>query len=48
MPSDLYADASHPLADGYRMLADVLFEDEAFAPFLGIESGEFPSKPRDR
>ena len=30
LPSELYADASHPLRDGYAMLAQRLFEDESF------------------
>ena len=34
LASDLYADASHPLADGYRVLADRLYEDESFRRFL--------------
>jgi len=37
LPSHLYADASHPLADGYRMLADELFETKTFADFLSAE-----------
>ena len=35
LPSDLYADASHPLKEGYAMLAKELFASEAFAPFRG-------------
>lgn len=31
LPSDLYADASHPLTDGYRLLAERLCSDTAFA-----------------
>ena len=34
LPSRLYADASHPLAEGYRMLAQQLLEDESFVRFL--------------
>lgn len=30
LPSELYADASHPLDKGYAMLASQLFEDESF------------------
>lgn len=30
LPSELYADASHPLRGGYAMLAQWLFEDESF------------------
>ncbi len=33
LPSELYADASHPLAEGYRRLAEQLFQQEAFRPF---------------
>lgn len=39
LPSDMYADASHPLADGYRLLAERLLADEAFAAFVGAEDG---------
>lgn len=30
LPSELYADASHPLAEGYALLAKRLFENESF------------------
>jgi hypothetical protein len=30
LPSELYADASHPLTEGYRLLAAQLFADAAF------------------
>ena len=33
LPTEYYADASHPLADGYKLLADVLFENESFVRF---------------
>ncbi len=33
LPSQLYADASHPLAEGYRLLAERLFEDPSFVDF---------------
>jgi hypothetical protein len=33
LPSRYYADASHPLAEGYRQLAEQLFEDPAFVDF---------------
>ncbi|MBE3135143.1 MAG: hypothetical protein IMZ55_16880, partial [Acidobacteria bacterium] len=33
LPSHLYADASHPLADGYALLARQLFEDNTFLQF---------------
>jgi hypothetical protein len=35
LPSDDYADASHPLAAGYAKLARQLLDDEAFKTFLG-------------
>ena len=34
LPSEEYADGSHPLADGYARLARQVFEDKAFADFL--------------
>ena len=34
LPSEEYADGSHPLADGYARLARQLFEDREFAKFL--------------
>ncbi len=33
LPSEHYADASHPLAEGYALLAERLFADESFAHF---------------
>jgi len=33
LPSDLYADASHPLAEGYAMLAKHVLENDAFVRF---------------
>jgi len=30
LPSEFYSDASHPLAEGYAMLAGQLFENESF------------------
>jgi hypothetical protein len=33
LPSDHYADASHPLAKGYALLARRLWESPAFAAF---------------
>jgi len=35
LPAELYADASHPLKEGYAMLAQQLYDDEAFAQFIG-------------
>jgi hypothetical protein len=34
LPTDLYADASHPITAGYRLLAERLYEHESFAQFL--------------
>lgn len=34
LPSQLYADASHPLAEGYRVLAEQLLADKSFDRFL--------------
>jgi hypothetical protein len=34
LPSEYYADASHPLAEGYKLLAQRLLEDETFVRFL--------------
>jgi len=39
LPSDLYADASHPLADGYRLLAERLLASEAFRRFAAPGGG---------
>jgi hypothetical protein len=33
LPSHLYADASHPLAEGYALLAQELLESETFIRF---------------
>ena len=34
LPSQLYADASHPLTDGYRLLAQRLYQDPVFRRWL--------------
>jgi hypothetical protein len=34
LPSDLYADASHPLTAGYELLAKRLYTDEGFRGWL--------------
>ena len=34
LPSELYADASHPLADGYQRLARQLWLDKSFLRFV--------------
>jgi len=36
IPTDYYADASHPLSDGYAMLAKQLFENESFLRFESL------------
>lgn len=35
LPSELYADASHPLTEGYRRLARELLDDKKFQTWLG-------------
>ena len=35
LPSELYADASHPLTAGYQLLASRLSQDEVFRKWLG-------------
>lgn len=35
LPSALYADASHPLTDGYKLLAEQLWRDGAFQKWAG-------------
>ena len=35
LPSEVYADASHPLDDGYGLLAEELLKNEAFIRFAG-------------
>jgi len=37
VPSDLYADASHPIAAGYARLAQQLASNPAFCKFVGVE-----------
>src|SRR5207248_1485091 len=39
LPSELYADASHPLTDGYDLLAKRLLADPAFQQWLNGSSG---------
>ena len=36
LPSEFYADASHPLSKGYELLARSLYEDSSFAHFAGM------------
>ena len=40
LPSDLYADASHPLGGGYAMLARRLFDDESFKSVVLSPGGQ--------
>jgi hypothetical protein len=35
LPSDLYADASHPMTRGYEILAQRLLADRVFGEFCG-------------
>ena len=46
LPSELYADASHPLAEGYRLLAQQLYAHEAFARFDGRHSNTTSEAPK--
>ncbi|HUT34003.1 MAG TPA: hypothetical protein VNE39_11010 [Planctomycetota bacterium] len=39
LPSALYADASHPLAEGYKLLAKQIFDNAAFIRFTHSEKG---------
>ena len=34
LPSELYADASHPLTNGYAVLAKWVWEDSVFAEWM--------------
>jgi hypothetical protein len=40
LPSDWYADASHPLGEGYAALARELLEQPSFRRFLKIDDGK--------
>jgi hypothetical protein len=40
LPSDLYRDASHPLGQGYAMLARQLFENQSFKSTILNVSGD--------
>lgn len=44
LPSQQYADASHPLSEGYAMLSQQLFDSEAFRRFHGSKGGEEGSR----
>jgi len=35
LPSALYADASHPLTEGYRLIAELIYRDERFQKWSG-------------
>jgi hypothetical protein len=37
LPSNLYADASHPLSEGYRIIAKELFENPQFRKFAELQ-----------
>jgi len=38
LPSELYADASHPLTAGYELLAKRIYADESFRKWLAGSS----------
>jgi hypothetical protein len=44
LPSDLYADASHPLGKGYALLAEQILRDDSFSQFLGGEPQQAHAK----
>ncbi|MBL7223687.1 MAG: hypothetical protein ISS72_07530 [Candidatus Brocadiae bacterium] len=46
LPSRLYADASHPVAEGYVALARQLLHDDAFARFTGDRARVTAPRPR--
>jgi hypothetical protein len=37
LPSALYADASHPLTDGYQLLAERLYNDTTFQKWMNLK-----------
>ncbi|MCH8118901.1 MAG: hypothetical protein IIC00_04130 [Planctomycetes bacterium] len=43
LPSELYVDASHPLSEGYAMLAKQLFENESFKSSILYSGSDFAS-----
>jgi len=47
LPSDLYADASHPVNAGYALLAGMLLENASFAEFCRMDTlaGEGAARP---
>jgi len=40
LPSDFYRDASHPLSEGYALLAKYLFENDSFRSSIIGENNE--------
>ncbi len=40
LPSEYYADASHPLPEGYELLAEQLVGRDSFARFMGEDGGK--------
>jgi len=46
LPTDLYADVSHPLGDGYREIAKELWGSSAFHDWLGGGARAFNPSPR--
>ena len=43
LPSKLYVDASHPMSEGYAMLAKQLFENDSFKTSIPSSSRDFSS-----
>jgi hypothetical protein len=48
LPSDLYADASHPLGKGYELIAEQILQDDSFRRFLDGEKRQASAKNHDR
>ena len=45
LPTELYADASHPLRDGYALLARNLLDDKTFREFVTASQAALPGSP---
>jgi len=48
LPSDLYADASHPLGKGYALIAEQILQDDSFRRFLEGEKRQVNAKNFNR
>jgi hypothetical protein len=48
LPSDLYGDASHPLAEGYKLLAEQLTREPLFRSAVQTADSPVLNGPRDR